>query len=117
MAYSDIDNHDYGLLCKSCSQDAELHELVTVYKLGGKLECTVSCFPVFTMGLRAALFQLNSSEDSRLYNGFIRDCSQLERPFPCILRFSPGRSNSFFTDKEGFGVRKESDLHNGKVYM
>lgn len=117
MAYIDIDNRDYGLLCKSCGQDAELHELVTVYKLGGKLEYTVPCFPVFTVGLRAAVFQLNSSEaDSRLYNGFIRDCSQLERPFPCILRFCPGRSNSFFTDKEGFGVRKESDLYNGKVY-
>ena len=104
MVYVDIDTRDLACsgarLCKSCCQDPKLHELVTVYKLGGKFEYTVPCFPVFTAKLRGAVFQLNSSmEDSRLYSGFIRDCPQLERPFPCILRFCPGRNNSFFTDK------------------
>ena len=116
MAYRDMNTYNCGgLLCKSCDHDEELHELVTLYKLGGKLEYTVPSFPVFTAELRVAVFQFNSSKDSRIYNGFIRDCPQLERPFPCILRFCPGRSNSFFTDKEGFGVRKESDLYSGKV--
>ena len=38
MAYihSDIDIYDRGQVCKSFGQDTELHELVTVYKLGGK---------------------------------------------------------------------------------
>ena len=53
MAYVDIDTHDLACsgahLCKSCCQDPELHELVTVYKLGGKFEYTVPCFPVFTV--------------------------------------------------------------------
>ena len=45
MAYRDIDTHDCGgLQCKSCNQDAELHELVTLYKLGGKLEYIVPLY-------------------------------------------------------------------------
>ena len=116
MVYRDNDTCDCGgLLCKSFDQYAELHELVTLYKLGGKLEYTVPSFPVFTAELRVAIFQFNSSKDSRIYNGFIQDFPQLERPFPCILRFCPSRSNFFFTDK-GLGVRRESDLYNGKVY-
>ena len=53
MVYRGIDTYDCGgLLCKSCSQDEELHELVTLYKLGGKLEYTVPSFPVFKAELR-----------------------------------------------------------------
>ena len=68
MAYRDINTYNCGgLLCKSCNHDEELHELVTLYKLGGKLEYTVPSFPVFTAELRVAVFQFNSSEDSRIY--------------------------------------------------
>ena len=64
-------------------------------------------FPVFTAELRVAVFQFKSSEDSRTYNGYIRDCPQLERPFPCILRFCSGRSNPFSQIKKGLESEKK----------
>ena len=96
----------------------EIHDLVTVYKLGRRVDYTVPSFPVFSASMREAVYQRVSSADceAKLYTGLIRDTPELKtRPFPSILRLCPGDINAFFTPNEGFGVRSSSLEISGKV--
>lgn len=87
-------------LCDECSQSADDHFLVALLGVGAKESYTVPSFPVFSAMLREVKFQF--IDEVECYDGYIRDCPALDRPYPTMLKLCFGYSNAFSVDPEEF---------------
>ena len=73
---------------------------ICLLEVGTPLKYTVPSFPVITVNLRKMKFKVVS--DPGVYDGFIRDCSALERSYPAITVVGEGPKYCFFVSEEEF---------------
>ena len=78
---------DNDPVCDECSQSDDEHLLVTILNTGRRMSYTVPSFPVITTMLCEVKYQLvNVDHDKQIYDGYIRDCPGLIRPYPSLLK-------------------------------
>lgn len=82
----------------SASQDSYFQ--VVILELGSKIKYTVPSFPVFSACLREIKFQF--LDETKIYDGYIKDCPSLDRSYPGLLRLCFGYTNAFSIDPEEF---------------
>lgn len=101
--------------CRECSQPAESHFLVTIMKLGDKVEYTIPSFPVYTAVLREIKYQfVDESAAQHTFDGYIRDCPSLDRTYPGLLKLCFGYTNAFTINPEEFKL--SIDIDGKKLY-
>lgn len=79
--------------CDMCSEDADEHLFVTVLSTGSEAKYTIPSFPVFSAVLREIKYKLDAN--NTIYDGYIRNCPNLSRPYPALLRLCSGYVNAF----------------------
>jgi hypothetical protein len=89
-----------NLVCDECSQDDDEHLLVTILSTGRRMSYTVPSFPVITTQLCEVKYQL--VDDNQIYDGYIRDCPGLVRPYPSLLKVCSNYTKAFTVDAEEF---------------
>ena len=88
------------LVCDDCSQGEDEHMLVTILSTGRRMSYTVPSFPVVTTMLCEVKYQLE--DDQQIYDGYIRECSGLVRPYPSLLKLCYNYTKAFTIDAEEF---------------
>ena len=90
-------------VCDECSQGDDEHLLVTILNTGRRMSYTVPSFPVITTMLCEVKYQLvNVDHDKQIYDGYIRDCPGLVRPYPSLLKVCSNYTKAFTIDAEEF---------------
>ena len=93
----------YDPVCDECSEGDDDHLLVTILSIGSRMEYTVPSFPVITTMLCEVKYQfVNVDHDKQIYNGYIRDCPGLVRPYPSVLKVCSNYTKAFTIDAEEF---------------
>lgn len=109
------------MACGGAASSAKDYELVTVLKLGEKVEYTIPSFPVFTASLVEMKYQLVDDDSTIVFDGYIRDCPDLDRSYPSLLKLYSGYTNGFLIDPEEFNrsvtVDPEKIFCDGMVFV
>ncbi len=100
---------------------AEGFELITILKLGKKVQYTVPSFPVFTASLMEMKFQFVDGDSSTVYDGYIKDSPDLARNYPALLKILNGYVNGFTIEPDEFNrsvtLEDEKKLCDEKVFV
>lgn len=88
--------------CDLCSRGREDHVLVTILNKGSALDYVVPSFPIFCATLREIKYQFVDTNDNTIFDGYIRECLDLIRPYPALVVLCSGYSNAFTIDPEEF---------------
>ena len=86
--------------CDMCSGNADEHLLVTVLSTGSEVHYTVPSFPVFSAVLREIKYKF--IDNNTIFDGYIRNCPNLIRPYPALLRLCSGFVYAFTIDSAEF---------------
>ncbi len=77
----------------------QAQEEFTIVDLGATIPYIIPSFPVFTVCLRYLKWQyVDGDGNVLLYDGFIRDCSSLNRTLPAMVHVVRGYSGLFFIE-------------------
>lgn len=88
------------VLCDECCQSPADHHLVVIMSIGNKVKYTIPSFPVLSPVLREVRFQF--ADEVCCCDGYMRECSDLERLYPSMLKLCFGYANAFSIDREEF---------------
>ena len=103
------------------SKGSEDHDLVTILSTGSTVNYTVPSFPVFNAVLREIKFQfVSDTDDNTSYDGYIRECPDLVRPYPALVKLCIGYTNGFGIDPEEFNLSVSTDsktFYEGLVFV
>ena len=85
-------------MARSLSPGAR-ENVFTIVEAGEKFAYTIPSFPVITVRLRHVKYRIMDVDGQlKVFDGFMRDCSSINRPFPAMIVVGSGCSNAFFVD-------------------
>ena len=107
-------------VCDVCSLGCEEHNLVTIVSKGSKIDYTIPSFPALTVALREIKYQFVDVDDNIIYDGYIRECPELMRPYPSLVVLCTGHTNAFTVSSDEFSVSVSTEkkvLCKGLVFV